>query len=216
MEWIHFLWEFVMHLDKHLDVFVRDYGMYVYIILFLIIFIETGVVVMPFLPGDSLLFAVGALCATNTLNLPLALVLLFVAAVLGDTLNYGIGNYIGPKVFQRDYKYLKKSHLLKTQAFYEKHGGKAIIIARFIPIVRTFAPFVAGVGTMRYAKFLAYNVIGGAIWVTFFILVGFFFGNLPFVKENFGLVTLAIIALSLVPPLIEYIKHRSKTKEIKA
>lgn len=207
------MWDLLMHMDKHLEVIIQNYGTLTYLILFMVIFVETGVVIMPFLPGDSLLFAVGAFCATGMLSLPVCLALLFIAAVLGDTVNYWIGNYIGPKVFEMNYKYIKKEYLIKTQAFYEKHGGKTIILARFLPFIRTFAPFVAGVGTMRYSRFIAYNVIGGAVWVALFTLLGYFFANLPVVKENFTLVILGIIGLSVVPPIFEYIRHRMrKTK----
>jgi membrane-associated protein len=213
MEFIQYMWDLLMHMDKHLEVIIQNYGTLTYLILFMVIFVETGVVIMPFLPGDSLLFAVGAFCATGMLSLPVCLALLFIAAVLGDTVNYWIGNYIGPKVFEMNYKYIKKEYLIKTQAFYEKHGGKTIILARFLPFIRTFAPFVAGVGTMRYSRFIAYNVIGGAVWVALFTLLGYFFANLPVVKENFTLVILGIIGLSVVPPIFEYIRHRMrKTK----
>ena len=204
-----------LHLDKHLDYIITNYGGWTYAILFLIIFVETGVVVMPFLPGDSLLFMAGALCAMHpeTLNVWNMAGLLFVAAFLGDTLNYHIGKLLGPKVFARDYKLLKRAHLLKTQAFYEKHGGKTIIFARFIPIIRTFAPFVAGIGTMKYSKFISYNVFGGFIWVFSFLLLGYFFGEIPIIKNNLKLVMLGIIIVSIMPPTFEYIKHiRAKRK----
>ena len=202
-----------LHLDKHLSQIISDYGTWTYIILFLIIFVETGVVVMPFLPGDSLLFAAGAFAATGVLNVWLLLVLLFIAAFLGDTLNYSIGNYFGPKVFRKDYRFLKREHLLKTQAFYEKHGGKTIIFARFIPIIRTFAPFVAGVGTMKYSKFLSYNIIGGFVWVVGFIAAGFVFGNIPAVKKNFTLVVLGIIIVSVLPPVNELVKQKLNARK---
>ncbi|MGV3540231.1 MAG: DedA family protein [Rufibacter sp.] len=208
MEVLHQFLDFFLHLDQHLSQIITDYGTWTYIILFLIIFIETGVVVMPFLPGDSLLFAVGALAATGVLNVWILLVSLFIAAFLGDTLNYAIGNYFGPKVFRKDYRFLKKEHLLKTQAFYDKHGGKTIIFARFIPIIRTFAPFVAGVGTMKYGKFLSYNVIGGFLWVVGFIAAGFIFGNIPAVKKNFTLVVFGIILVSVIPPVYELLKQK--------
>jgi membrane-associated protein len=210
MEIITFLIDFILHLDKHLGQIIQDYGTLTYLILFLIIFVETGVVIMPFLPGDSLLFAAGAFAAKGDLNLFLLLFLLYIAAVAGDTVNYWIGNWIGPKVFEQNYRFLKKEYLVKTHEFYEKHGGKTIIIARFLPIIRTFAPFIAGVGTMQYGKFIAYNLIGGFIWVFLFTLLGYFFANLPFVKENFSLVILGIIALSVVPPIYEIIKERVK------
>jgi membrane-associated protein len=201
---------FFLHLDQHLRIIVNDYGVLTYIILFLIIFIETGVVIMPFLPGDSLLFTIGALAAEGILNIFGIWGLLVVAAILGDTLNYYIGKWFGNKVFEKEYKFLNKSHLEKTQKFYEKHGGKAIILARFLPIIRTFAPFVAGVGTMNYQKFIFYNVMGGLIWVTSFLFLGYFFANLPFVKDNFTLVVFGIIGFSVLPPLYEFIKHKIK------
>lgn len=203
-----------LHLDKHLNQIMIDYGTWTYVILFLIIFIETGLVIMPFLPGDSLLFAAGALAAIDgsPLNVLLLMLLLFIAAFLGDTLNYSIGNFIGPKVFSRDFRFLKREYLLKTQEFYNKHGGKTIIFARFIPIIRTFAPFVAGVGTMRYSKFMAYNILGGFIWVVGFVGLGFFFGNLEIIKKNFTLVIFGIIILSIMPPVVEYLKQRFSSR----
>jgi membrane-associated protein len=215
MELIHQLIDFVLHLDKHLGEILQQYGTLTYVILFLIIFVETGLVVMPFLPGDSLLFATGALAAsTGALNIWFLIILLFTAALLGDNLNYFIGNFIGPKVFSRDYRLLKKEHLFRTQKFFEKYGGKAIIIARFIPIVRTFAPFVAGVGTMKYARFILFCITGGLAWVVGFLLVGYFFGNLPIVKQNFPLVILLIIFISVLPPVIEFIRSKyGKTPE---
>ncbi|MCU0354749.1 MAG: DedA family protein [Cytophagales bacterium] len=212
MEIISQLIDFILHIDQHLAEIISQYGTLTYAILFLIIFVETGLVVMPFLPGDSLLFAAGALAANpaNGLNVWLMMLLLVVAAILGDTVNYHIGDYIGPKVFRRDYRFLKRSYLLKTQAFYEKYGGKTIIFARFIPIIRTFAPFVAGVGTMRYGRFLSYNFIGGLLWVVSFTLLGYFFGTLPIVKKNFTLVIFGIIFVSLLPPVIEYVRSRMK------
>ncbi|HAI74638.1 MAG TPA: DedA family protein [Microscillaceae bacterium] len=206
--------DILLHLDKHLAEITAQYGVLMYVILFLIIFAETGLVVTPFLPGDSLLFALGALAATGALNLWILLGLLFVAAVLGDTVNYAVGNYIGPKVFERNYRLLKKEYLFKTQAFYEKHGGKTIIIARFIPIIRTFAPFVAGVGTMQYRRFIAYNILGGFIWVFGFTILGYFFGNIPAVKRNFTLVIFGIIFLSVLPAVIEVLRHRNEAKKV--
>jgi len=208
MELIKQFVDLFLHLDKHLETIIANYGTLTYVILFLIIFIETGLVVMPFLPGDSLLFAAGAFAATGSFNVYFLIGLLIVAAFLGDTLNYSIGKFIGPKVFSRDYMLLKKEHLIKTQAFYEKHGGKTIIFARFIPIIRTFAPFIAGVGTMNYGKFISFNIIGGVLWVALFTFAGFQFGGIPEVKRNFTLVIFAIILLSLLPPVIEYIRHK--------
>lgn len=198
-----------LHLDEYLKDIVRDYGTWTYLILFLIIFMETGLVVTPFLPGDSLLFAAGAFAAQGSLDVSLLFALLTVAAILGDTINYQVGNYIGPRIFERErIRFLKKEHLDRTHAFYEKHGGKTIIIARFMPIVRTFAPFVAGVGSMTYRSFLGYNVIGGIIWIALFIFGGFFFGNIPIVKSNFEVVILVIIAISVLPALVELIRQR--------
>jgi membrane-associated protein len=206
------LLDFFLHLDKYLALMIQNYGTLVYLILFLIIFVETGVIVMPFLPGDSLLFAVGMFAGTGELDIFLVIGLLIIAAILGDTLNYGIGRWIGKAVFEREYKWLKREYLEKTQAFYEKHGGRTIILARFIPIVRTFAPFVAGVGKMSYTKFLTYNVVGGIVWVVLFVGLGYFLGGIKIIKENLTLVMLFIVGLSVVPPLIEIFL---KKKEIK-
>lgn len=204
--------DFILNIDEHLSVFLADYGMWIYGILFLIIFVETGLVVMPFLPGDSLLFAVGALAAfTGALNPALLIALMFVAAVLGDTLNYHIGKYIGPKVFEKDYRFINKDHLLKTQTFFDKHGGKTIVIARFLPFIRTFAPFVAGAGSMNYKKFLSYNVIGGFLWIASFVLLGYFFGNQPAIKENFTYVIFGIIGFSILPVVIGFIKQKTSS-----
>lgn len=214
MEWITQLIDFILHVDKHLQTIFQDYGIWIYAILFLIIFVETGLVVMPFLPGDSLLFATGALIsATNELNIFMMGLLLFIAAVLGDTVNYWVGKRLGKVVFERESKWIKKEYLLRTQEFYEKHGGKAIIFARFVPIVRTFAPFVAGVGTMNYLRFAAYNVIGGFLWVWSFLFLGYFFADTEIVRKNFTLVIFAIILLSITPPIIEIIRHKLKAKE---
>lgn len=198
--------DFILHIDAHLSEIIRDYGAWTYGILFLIIFAETGLVIMPLLPGDSLLFAAGALAALPApgLNVHLMAFLLFVAAVLGDSLNYWIGNKIGPAVFHReDSVWLRKKHLERAHAFFEKYGGRAIILARFVPIVRTFVPFVAGVGAMTYRRFFAFNVIGGFVWIYSFTYLGYFFGNLPFVKKNFGLVIIAIIVVSVLPVAVE-------------
>jgi membrane-associated protein len=203
-----------LHLDKHLNVIIADYGVWTYLILFLIVFCETGLVVTPFLPGDSLLFAAGAFAGLGSLRPDLLFVLLAIAAILGDTVNYWIGNYIGPRAFSGNIRFLKKEYLERTQAFYEKHGGKAIILARFVPIVRTFAPFVAGVGTMNYGRFIVYNVAGGIIWVAIFVFGGYFFGNLPAVQENFTLVILAIIAISVVPMIAEVLKDRLASRKL--
>ncbi len=205
-----------LHVDKHLDKLIMAYGIWVYLILFVVIFLETGFVITPFLPGDSLLFAAGALAATgSSLNVLWLYVLLSAAAILGDTVNYWIGHSIGPRAFQGDVRFLKKEYLDRTHRFYEKHGGKTIIIARFIPIIRTFAPFVAGVGSMSYKRFITYNIVGGLLWTTLFIFGGYFFGNLPFVKENFSLVIIAIVIISIMPPFIEYFQsQRQKQKAV--
>jgi membrane-associated protein len=205
--------EFVLHMDKHLPQIVSDIGIWSYLVLFVIIFIETGLVVTPFLPGDSLLFMAGAVAATTSLNIWALWVLMVLAAVLGDTANYWIGHYVGPKVFTQGSRWLKKEYLDRTHAFYQKHGGKTIFLARFIPIIRTFAPFVAGIGRMSYGYFISYNVIGGLVWVTVALGAGYFFGNLPFVKNNFSLVVVAIIFISVIPIIVEYFKGRSKPKE---
>jgi len=211
MELLHQFIDLFLHLDKHLGEIIKDYGVWTYAILFLIIFCETGFVVTPFLPGDSLLFACGAFAATGSLEVWSLCVLLSIAAILGDTVNYWIGSYIGPKAFSReDSRFFKKKHLVQTHEFYEKYGGKTIIIARFMPIVRTFAPFVAGIGKMSYGKFLTFNIVGGLLWIFSFTFLGYFFGNLPVVKKNFTLVILAIVVLSVLPSVIEVIRHRKK------
>jgi membrane-associated protein len=201
--------DFVLHIDVHLDQIIRDFGTWTHLILFLIVFCETGLVVTPILPGDSMLFAVGTFAARGSLDLWTSLVLLSIAAVLGDTANYWIGAKVGPKVFHGETsRFLNRRHLDRTHEFYEKYGGKTIIIARFVPIVRTFAPFVAGIGKMSYVKFLSYNVVGGLGWILIFVLGGYFFGNIPLVKRNFTLVILAIIVLSILPAVIEFIRAR--------
>lgn len=200
-----------LHLDVHLSTVIQSYGVWTYAILFLIIFCETGLVVTPILPGDSLLFAAGTFAAKGDFNPSLLIPLLCVGAILGDALNYSIGRYLGPKVLQGDSKIFKKEYLEKTQRFYEKYGGKTIIFARFVPIVRTFAPFMAGVGKMKYSQFAVYNVVGGIIWILIFVLAGLFFGNIPAVKKNFTLVIMAIIVLSIMPAVIETMKARRKT-----
>ena len=208
MEFVRFLIDFVLHLDEYLNVLISSYGSWTYGILFFVIFMETGFVVTPFLPGDSLLFAAGSFAALGSLNPVLLFLLLASAAVIGDTINYSIGAYIGPRAFSGDIKFLKQEHLDRTHEFYEKHGGKTIILARFIPIIRTFAPFVAGVGSMTYSHFILYNVVGGVTWVAIFIFGGYFFGNLPFVRQHFELVIVTIIFISLLPPVFEYVKAR--------
>ena len=209
MEFFSFIIDFILHIDQHLTELAAQYGVWIYGILFLIIFCETGLVVMPLLPGDSLLFAAGSIAAIGKMNIHLMVVLLIIAAILGDAVNFVIGKYFGEKLFSNpNSKIFKQSHLQKTQQFYAKHGGKTIIMARFIPIVRTFAPFVAGMGHMTYHHFLAYNVIGGVLWVTIFSYLGYFFGNLPIVKDNLSLVLIAIIVLSVLPGIIEIIRHK--------
>lgn len=206
-----FLIDFIVHIDSHLQTLVSEYGTWVNGILFLIIFCETGLVVLPFLPGDSLLFAAGSLASLqgSQLNPHILFIGLTLAGILGDSTNYWIGKKFGVTVFTSGrFRFLKQEHLDKTRAFYLKYGGKTIIIARFIPIVRTFAPFVAGIGTMPYRKFITYNVIGAMLWVGLFVYAGFYFGQLPLIQKNFKLVILAIIVLSITPPVIEYFKHR--------
>lgn len=209
MELLTGLIDFILHIDVHLREIVANYGLWTYAVLFLIIFCETGLVVTPFLPGDSLLFAAGALAATTSLNVWVLWGLLFVAAVVGDASNYFIGNKLGPRLCANENsRILKKSYLDKTHAFCEKHGKKTIVLARFVPIVRTFAPFVVGAGSMRYRDFFAYNVIGGALWVTLFVWAGYFFGNMPVVEHNFTLVIIAIVAISVLPGVVEYARAR--------
>jgi membrane-associated protein len=212
MELIQLIIDFVLHLDKYLGQIIQDYGTWTYLILFFVIFMETGFVVTPFLPGDSLLFAAGAFAGLGYLNVGILFAILSIAAIAGDTANYWIGHYIGPRAFSGNIRFLKKEYLDRTHAFYEKHGGKTIIIARFIPIIRTFAPFVAGVGAMTYGKFIAYNVFGGLLWVALFTFGGYFFGNIPFVQDNFTFVIAAIIIISVMPAVIELIKSRRKPR----
>ncbi|MBK7601578.1 MAG: DedA family protein [Acidobacteria bacterium] len=214
MELIKYLIDFVLHLDKHLVELVQHYGVWTYALLFLIIFCETGLVVTPFLPGDSLLFAIGALAAKGALNIYWVMILLSLAGILGDTVNYWIGQSVGPKVFvSSSSRWLNRSHLERTHEFYEKYGGKTIIIARFIPIIRTFAPFVAGIGRMSYAKFLAYNVVGGILWICLFSLAGYWFGNIPVVKNNFTLVIFAIIIISVLPAVFEVLRAKRSSNQ---
>ena len=210
MEYISLAIDIFIHLDRYLGDIIREYGLFTYAIIFIIIFCETGLVITPFLPGDSFLFAVGSFCALGSLDLTVALILIAIAAVLGDTVNYYIGSKIGPRAFSGNVRFLKKDYLEKTHQFYEKHGGKTIIFARFVPIIRTFAPFVAGVGTMTYSKFFSFNVIGGIAWTLLFVFSGFLFGNIPFIKNNFSLVIIAIIFISILPGLIEYLKAKLK------
>lgn len=213
MEYIKDLIDLFLHLDQHLKDITRDYGVWTYLILFIIIFCETGLVITPILPGDSLLFAAGALAALGSLNVFWLFIILTAAAIIGDTVNYWIGHYIGPRIFSKeDVRFLNKKHLQKTHEFYEKYGGKTIIIARFIPIIRTFAPFVAGIGSMTYWRFITYNVVGAVIWVGICVFAGYLFGNLDFVKNNFSLVILAIIFVSLLPIIVEFIRQRLANK----
>lgn len=213
MDLIMFFYDFIMHLDKHLAVIVSDYGTWTYVILFTIIFCETGLVVAPILPGDSLLFAAGAIASLGTLNSKMLFILLVIAAIAGDTVNYWVGKIMGPSVFKRENsRIFKKEYLDKTHNFYEKYGAKTIILARFVPIVRTFAPFVAGIGSMTYSRFLTYNVVGGIAWITLFFWGGFYFGNIPVIKNNFTVVIIAIIILSIMPGVIEYLRHKYGNK----
>ena len=205
------LLDFILHVDDHLLEFITNYGFWIYAILFLIIFVETGLVVMPFLPGDSLLFAAGALAASTGAMDPFVLmILLFTAAVLGDTLNYHIGKFIGPRVFETESRFINKQHLNYTQKFFAKHGGKTIIFARFVPFARTFAPFVAGAGSMNYKFFLSFNAIGGFLWIGSFITLGYLFGNMPIVKDNFTHLIFGIIIISVLPGIIGFIRQKLK------
>jgi membrane-associated protein len=209
MEFIKALFEILLHLDKHLDLVIRNYGIWTYAILFLIIFLETGLVVTPFLPGDSLLFAGGTFAALGSLDARWLVISLSIAAIAGDTVNYWIGHLVGPKVFTKEKsRLLNKEYLYRTHRFYEKYGGKTIILARFIPIIRTFAPFVAGIGSMTYRHFILYNISGGIAWVVILVLVGYLFGNIPIVKQNFSLAIFAIIILSILPGIVEFLRHR--------
>ena len=210
MEIIQAIIDFILHIDDHLVELTSTYGLWIYAILFLIVFCETGLVVTPFLPGDSLLFAAGAIAAMpgSELSVSVLGIVIVVAAIIGDTVNYHIGKYVGVKVFTRDYKLIKREHLDKTRMFYEKHGGKTIIYARFVPIIRTFAPFVAGVGTMNYSRFISFNISGAIIWTVLFVGAGYLFGNLPIIRDNFSTVILGIIGISLIPVVLEFFRHR--------
>ena len=210
MEIILQIVDLFLHLDKYLGEVIRNYGLWTYLILFAIIFMETGLVVTPFLPGDSLIFAAGTFAGMGALNPILLFILLSVAAVIGDTVNYWIGHYIGPKAFSGEIRFLKKEYMDRTNEFYNKHGGKTIVLARFIPIIRTFAPFVAGIGAMAYGRFIMFNVFGGILWVAIFTFLGYFFGNLSVVQENFSLVILAIIFISVLPAIIEVLRERQR------
>lgn len=210
MELLAQLIDIVLHLDRHLVLLIAQYGYWVYGILFLIIFCETGLVVTPFLPGDSLLFVVGALAATGALDLQWVILLLMAAAFLGDNTNYWIGRFIGPRVFKQDARWLNRAYLNKTEAFYEKHGGKTVLLARFLPILRTFAPFVAGIGRMFYYRFVPFSIAGAVIWINSLVLAGYFFGNIPVIKNNLTLVIIGIIVLSLLPGTVHYIRERTR------
>lgn len=213
MEAIKRLVDAVLHMDRHLNEIINTIGVgWVYVLLFAIIFCETGLVVTPILPGDSLLFTVGALCGVQILNLPLILVLLSVAAILGDNVNYWVGYKVGPRVFKENRRWLNKQHLEQTSLFYDKYGAKTLVIARFLPIIRTFAPFVAGIGKMNFVKFTTWNVSGGLLWVFSVTLLGYWFGNRQFVKDNFGVVILAIIVISILPAVFEIVRAKMKKK----
>ena len=210
MDFVRSVMDLFLHLDEHLNQIVTTYGVWTHLILFAIVFAETGLVVTPFLPGDSLLFAAGTFAALGSFSLVPLMLLLIAAAILGDTVNYWVGARIGQRAFSGKVRFLKQEHLLRTQKFYERHGGKTIVLARFVPIVRTFAPFVAGVGGMNYPRFLAYNVGGAVLWVTLFTLAGYFFGNIPAVRSNFTLVILAIVGLSVIPIVVELLRGRHR------
>jgi membrane-associated protein len=213
MEMITAFIDIFMHLDKHLDLIIREYGVWTHAILFLIIFCETGLVITPLLPGDSLLFAVGTFAAMGSLDVKFLAISLSIAAIAGDTVNYWIGHFVGPKVFSKEKsRFFNRDYLDRTHRFYERYGGKTIIIARFIPIIRTFAPFVAGIGRMTYLRFILYNIVGGVAWIGAFLFGGYLFGALPFIKQNFSLVILAIIVISMLPGLIEFLRHKFSSR----
>jgi membrane-associated protein len=216
LELLKNFFDIIMHIDIHLQQWVTDYRTWTYLILFIIVFMETGFVVTPFLPGDSMLFAAGTVAAMvgEPLSILILIPLLTIAAFLGDTVNYYTGKYLGKSVYEKNYRLIKREYLDKTHAFYEKHGGKTIIIARFMPIIRTFAPFVAGIGTMSYQRFTSFNIIGGFLWVASFCIAGYFFGNIPFVKNNFSIVILVIIFISLLPMLIAFLQKFMDRKKL--
>jgi membrane-associated protein len=217
MEAVKLFIDFILHIDQHLQVLCSAYGFWVYVILFLIVFCETGLVIAPFLPGDSLLFAVGSLSAIGALDVTTGILLLAAAAIMGDSVNYAAGNYVGPKVFHAEQaRFLNKEYLHRTHAFYERHGGKTIILARFLPIIRTFAPFVAGIGSMTYPRFLAFNVFGGLLWVLGFVLAGYWFGNMPLIKNNFSMVILALVLIPGIPSLVEFIRIQLARRKAKS
>jgi membrane-associated protein len=205
--------DLLLHVDRYLDLIIQQFGLLTYVLLFVVVFCETGLVVTPFFPGDSLLFTVGAFAARGSLDLTVALVVLAAAAILGDTVNYWIGAIVGPKVFHKEnVRFLNKKHLERTHEFYERYGAKTIVIARFVPIIRTFAPFVAGIGKMTYGRFLSYNVVGGLLWVALFVLGGYYFGNIGIVRRNFSLVIIVIILLSVMPGVVEALRQRSRAR----
>lgn len=215
MEYLLSLKDLILHVDVHLDDLIQQFGPWIYAIMFAVIFCETGLVITPFLPGDSLLFALGAFAARGSLNLTVLLVSLTIAAILGDTVNYWIGAWLGPRIFRGEkIRFLNPRHLEKTHEFFERYGGKTIIIARFAPIVRTFAPFVAGMGKMTYRRFMTYNIVGGVLWIVLFLVGGYLFGNLTYVRKNFTLVILGIIFVSILPGVIEFWRERRKMREL--
>lgn len=216
MEFILQIVDFIVHIDVHLAQIIQDYNTWTYGILFAIVFAETGFVVTPFLPGDSLIFAAATFAAKGALNPWLIFITMTTAGIIGDGVNYSIGHYIGPRVFTEDMRFLKREYLDKAHEFFEKHGGKAVVLARFMPIVRTFVPFVAGAGSMTYSKFVVYNVFGAVVWVGLFTVLGYFFGTIPAVEENFTFVIFAIIILSILPPIFEAVRERNKSKQLKA
>jgi membrane-associated protein len=213
-DFIYYIIDFILHIDKHLAELVSNYQTWTYLILFVIVFCETGLVITPFLPGDSLLFATGAIAAgpDNPLNIVVVMIIFYSAAFIGDNTNYFIGKFLGKKVYEKNYKLIRREYLDKTHAFYEKHGGKTLIFARFMPIMRTFAPFVAGVGSMTYPRFISFSLIGNFLWVFLFCLAGYFFGTIPFVQNNFTIIIVAIILISLVPPVFAFLKHKFSKK----
>jgi membrane-associated protein len=216
MELITTLIDFIIHIDEHLAVIISDYGTWTYAILFLIVFAETGFVVTPFLPGDSLIFAAATFAAKGVLNPWILFFVMATAGIIGDGVNYAIGHYIGPRVFTEDMRFLKREYLDRAHVFFEKHGGKAIFLARFVPIIRTFVPFVAGAGAMNYSRFVVFNVVGAIVWVGTFDILGYYFGTIPAVEENFSLVIIGIIIVSVIPAVVEYFKARSEIKENEA
>lgn len=213
MDWFNQLMDFILHIDDHLVDLIQHYGFYIYVILFLILFCETGLVVAPFLPGDSLLFAAGALAASGNMDMLTLMLICIAGAFLGNQLNFHIGSYIGPKIFEKDRKYIKKEYLIKTHDFYQKHGGKALIIGRYLPLIRTFVPFVAGIGQMEASRFTIYNIVGAILWIVPLISIGFLFGNIPAVKENFSIIILAILIISILPMLIGVVTAWFRSKK---